>query len=119
MSPIAKMPGSLVSNVAVSTGITSSLSLSPQFATGPSFMVSPKNGSMASQAMWKVEPSLRLTLAAVSWPSSPSSAGHLAEHEVDLALADQRHHLVDAVGRGAEFAAPVQQREVARRSAQD
>ena len=41
----------------------------PQFATGPSFMVSPKNGSMASQAMWKVEPSLRLTLAAVSWPS--------------------------------------------------
>ena len=41
----------MVSKAAVSTGINSLfLSSKPQLATGPSFMVSPKNGSMASQA---------------------------------------------------------------------
>ena len=66
------MPGTLVSNADVSTGTRLFSSAMPQFATGPSFMVSPKNGSMASQAMWKVEPSPPLTLAAVSWPPAPS-----------------------------------------------
>ena len=37
---------------------------------------------------------------------------HLAENEIDFAFADQRHHFVDAVRRGAEFAAPVQQCEM-------
>ena len=77
-------------------------------------MVSPKNGSSASQAISKFEPSLRFTIALAIRPPSPSSAEHLTQHEIDLTLADQRHHLVDAVGRGAELAAPVQQREVAR-----
>ena len=81
-------------------------------ATGPSFMVSPKNGSMASQAMWKVEPSLPLTFAAVSWPSAPSRPVTWPSTKSILPSLDQRHHLVDAVGRGAELVAPVQQREV-------
>src|SRR5262245_55363619 len=38
----------------------------------------------------------------------------LAEHEVDLPLAYERHHLVDAVGRSAELVATMQQREVTR-----
>src|SRR5262249_46991259 len=38
----------------------------------------------------------------------------LTEYEIDFALAGQRHHLVDAVGRGAELAPPVQQREMTR-----
>src|SRR5487761_1102103 len=42
----------------------------------------------------------------------------LPKHEIDFALADQRHHLVDAVRRGAEFAAPMQQREVFRQRRQ-
>jgi hypothetical protein len=46
----AQMPP-LVSNFSVSTGIRLSFSSMPQFATGPSFMVRPKNGSSASQAM--------------------------------------------------------------------
>ena len=46
MSPMAKMRGSLVSNLAVSTGIRFSWRLRPQSATGPSFMVRPKKGSM-------------------------------------------------------------------------
>ena len=40
--------------------------------------------------------------------------GYLPEDEIDFALADQRHHFVDAVGCGAEFAAPMQEREMAR-----
>src|SRR5215510_14943926 len=52
MSPIAKMPGTLDSNAAVSTTIYSPSFISmPQSATGPSFMVNPKNGSCAS---WSV-----------------------------------------------------------------
>ena len=47
-SPAAKMPGTLVSKAEVSTGTRLFSSATPQFATGPSFMVSPKNGSMAS-----------------------------------------------------------------------
>ncbi len=86
----------------------------PQFDTGPSFMVSPKNGSSASQAISKFEPSLRLTIALDDLAVLALQRGHLAEHEVDLPLADQRHHLVDAVGRGAELVAPVQQRQMAR-----
>src|SRR6476620_8979604 len=106
MSPIAKMPCVLVSKLSVLTGINSLFfSSKPQFATGPSFMVSPKNGSIASQAISNEEPSLVFTNALLRC--------HLAEHEVDLALADERHHLVDAIGRGAEFAAPVYEREVA------
>ena len=75
----------------------------PQLATGPSFMVSPKNGRIASQAISKFEPSLRLTIALLDLSVGAFERGHLTEHEIDLSLADQRHHLVDAVGRGAEF----------------
>src|SRR5262249_11917382 len=39
--------------------------------------------------------------------------GDLAEHEVDLALANEGHHLVDAVGRRAELIAAMEEREVA------
>ena len=85
----------------------------PQLATGPSFMVRPKNGRMASQAISKFEPSLRLTIALAMLAVLALQRRDLTEHEVDLAFADQRHHLVDAVGRGAEIVAPVQQRQVA------
>ena len=44
----------------------------PQSATGPSFMVNPKNGSSASQAISKVEPSLRFTMALPMRPPSPA-----------------------------------------------
>ena len=37
----------------------------------------------------------------------------LSKHKIDFSLADQLHHFIDAVGRGAKFAAPVQQRKVA------
>ena len=46
----------------------------PQFATGPSFMVSPKNGSMVSQEIFETQLSLPLMVAPVSLPPSPSSA---------------------------------------------
>src|SRR5215510_5814312 len=75
MSPIAKMPDTLDSNAAVSTTIYSPSFISmPQSATGPSFMVKPKNGSRASQAISKFEPSLRFTIALAIRPPSPSSA---------------------------------------------
>ena len=51
LQPIANIPGTDVSNFAVSTGSRFSLRLRPQLATGPSFMVSPKNGSMALAAI--------------------------------------------------------------------
>ena len=35
----------------------------PQFATGPSFIVRPKNGNSASHAISNVEPSFLLTIA--------------------------------------------------------
>src|SRR5262249_57818673 len=38
----------------------------------------------------------------------------LTQHEIDFALADELHHLVDAFGRGAELAAPVHESEVTR-----
>src|SRR4029079_15297060 len=67
MSPIAKIPGTLVSKAEVSTGMSSLfLSSKPQLATGPSFMVSPKNGSSASYASSCIEPSLPLTTALLS-----------------------------------------------------
>jgi len=71
-------------------------------------MVNPKNGSSASQAISKLDPSLRLTRAFASRPPSR----YLTEHEIDLSLADQRHHLVDAVGCGAKLAAAMQKREM-------
>ena len=74
LAPIAKMPGLLVSKFSVLTGISSLfLSSRPQLATGPSFMVRPKNGNSASQASSCIEPSLPLTTALLSWPSAPCS----------------------------------------------
>jgi hypothetical protein len=79
MSPIAKMPGTLVSNDAVSTGISSpSFNSMPQFATGPSFIVKPKNGSSASQAISKFEPSLVLTIAVRDLAAVAFERRHLA-----------------------------------------
>src|SRR6266511_2104868 len=97
MSPIAKMPGTLYSNAAVSTRMYSpSFIAIPQSATGPSFMVKPKNGSSASQAISKFEPSLRFTMALAIRPPSPASAA-ARDNE---ALAAQRHKLPDgAVNR--------------------
>ena len=51
ISPMAKMPGSEVSNFSVSTAIRFSSRLSPQSAIGPSFIVSPKNGSRRVQGI--------------------------------------------------------------------
>ena len=113
MSPIAKIPGSLdleARGLDLDQFIV--LELQSPVATGPSFMVNPKNGSSASQAISKIEPSLLLTTALASWPSVPFERSHLSEHEIDFPLAHQRHHLVDAVGGGAEFAAPVQKSEM-------
>ena len=42
---MAKMPGTLVSNFSVSTGMRFSWRLRPQSATGPSFIVRPKNAT--------------------------------------------------------------------------
>jgi hypothetical protein len=39
--------------------------------------------------------------------------GNLPKHEIDFAFADERHHFVDAVRGGAEFAAAVQQCQMA------
>src|SRR5262249_14878984 len=111
LSPIAKMPGTLVSNAAVSTGISSpSFNSMPQSAPGPAVIVRPKNGSSTSQAISKLEPSLVLTIAVAIWPPSPLSAATWPSTK----SIDQAHHPVDAVGGGAELIAPVQQREVAR-----
>ena len=72
LHPIAKMPGTLVSKAAVSTGTRLFSSAMPQFATGPSFMVRPKNGSIVSHASFEMVLSLPLTVAPVSTPRSPS-----------------------------------------------
>ena len=74
ISPMAKMPGTLVSKLSVSTGISSLfLSSNPQLATGPSFMVRPKNGSITSQATSTMAPSFFLTIAFSICPSEPTS----------------------------------------------
>src|SRR5262249_56627619 len=44
----------------------------------------------------------------------PFQRRDLTEHEIDFAVAHEFHHLVDAIGRGAELAAPVHEREVTR-----
>ena len=80
---MAKMPGTEVSNFSVSTGIRFSLRLRPQSATGPSFMVRPKNGSMRVQGT-STSPSAALDGRGASWPSSPFEAGHLADLEVEI-----------------------------------
>ena len=64
--------------------------------------------------MWKSEPSVVFTIAFDDLPVGAFERRHLTEHEVDLSLADELHHLVDAVGRGAEFGAAMQQRQMAR-----
>ena len=53
----------------------------------------------------------RTLLAAL--PARAFEAGDLAEHEVDLFLSHQRHHLVDAVGRGAELLTAMKERQAA------
>ena len=81
MSPMAKMPGTEVSNFSVSTGIRFSWRFSPHSAIGPSFMVRPKNGSMRVQAI-STSPSGPLTIAACELRRRrPVSAGHLADLE--------------------------------------
>ena len=46
----------------------------PQFATGPNFMVRPKNGSKVSHVILETTLSLLFIVAPVSTPASPSSA---------------------------------------------
>ena len=82
-----------------------------QSDTGPSFIVRPKNGSIASHATGYTVPSLPFTCTPESCPSSPSQAGHLAEREIHRAVGDELAHLVDAVGRGAEIVAAMHQRQ--------
>ena len=111
MSPMAKMPGTLVSNVAVSTGTRLFVAgRCPSSATGPSFMVRPKNGSMASQAIFETRVVVALDDGACEPAALAFQRRHLADHQVHLAGGDQRAHLFDAVRRGAEIVAPVQQR---------
>src|ERR1700747_903042 len=115
MSPIAKIPGTLDSNAAVSTTIYSPSFISmPQSATGPSFMVNPKNGSSASQAISQFEPSLRFTLALPMCASSPERDEIWPTPKCILPAAAEPNQLVDAVGRGAKLAAPVHESEVTR-----
>ncbi len=47
-------------------------------------------------------------------PQSATGRRDLTQHEIDFAVADECHRLVDAIGRGAELAAPVHEREVTR-----
>ncbi len=75
-------------------------------------MVSPKNGSSASHAISKLRSVAALDDGLRQSPALSSQRGHLAEHEIDFSLTDKRHHLVDAVGRGAKLAAAMQKREV-------
>jgi hypothetical protein len=70
-------------------------------------MVSPKNGSSVSQAISKT-PSAPLHSTADSVPFFAPEPRHLADMEADGAVLDQLAHALDAVGRGAEFVAPVQ-----------
>ena len=42
------------------------------------------------------------------------STANIANHEIHLVAFDQRAHLADAVGRGAELVAPVHQRHAIR-----
>ena len=85
----------------------------PQSATGPSFMVSPKNGSSASQAISKFEPSLRLTIALAMRPPSPSSAATWPSTKSILPSPTSAIILLTLSGAARKLAAPVQQRQVA------
>ena len=49
-------------------------------------------------------------MAPESLPPSPSSDSDLTDLQIHLSGSHQRAHLLDAVGRGAEIVAPVQQR---------
>jgi hypothetical protein len=71
-------------------------------------MVNPKNGSMVSQSIFEIALSLAFMTAPVSLP--PFQRGDLTDLQIHFTGADQRAHLLDAVGSGAEIVAPVQQR---------
>src|SRR6202021_2039815 len=90
MSPIAKIPGTLVSKAEVSTGTRLFSSAMPQFATGPSFMVRPKNGNRVSHVIFEI-------------------AG-LTDLQIQFSRSHQRAHLFDAVRGRAEIVTTVQQR---------
>src|SRR6185369_13310307 len=96
MSPMAKMPFSLVSNCAVSTGIRFSLRLMPQLATGPSFIVSPKKHSITSVFCSKVV------------PSGPFTVTELEGH---VAALNEVEHLLHRRRCRTELLAAVKQRE--------
>ena len=103
MSPIAKMPGSLVSKVETSTGIRSSFRRSPQLATGPELhgQAEERQHGVAGDVEGRAVAALDVGRGELA--VGAFEPGDLALHEVDLAGTRQRHHLVDAVGGGAEF----------------
>ena len=70
MSPMAKMPGTLVWNFAVSTLIAFLSSSKPHSAIGPSFGCRPKNASTWSASMSLIVPSVHLTVTPVRRPSA-------------------------------------------------
>src|SRR3954464_5539593 len=68
-----------VSKVSVPTGIRLSFRSMPQFAIGPSFMVSPKNGRIASHAISKLGPSVPLGRPPhANWRKRESTRARLA-----------------------------------------
>ena len=114
MSPMAKMPGVVLSNFAVSTAIRFSVRFSPKSAMGPSLMVSPKNGMNVSQAcshslLVGVGERHGAKLAVVAVQRL-----HAGDLEIDLAVGRQLAHLVDAVLRGAEAVAVMDEGELGR-----
>ena len=74
-------------------------------------MVSPKKGSITSQATSKVEPSSRRTTARLQHRRLALQRDDLPEMQVHVARGHERAHLLDRVRRGAEGVAAVEQGE--------
>ncbi len=108
MSPMAKMPGSLVSKAAVSTAIRS-FSSRPPARDRAELHLQPIEGehrvaldpahAVAALDLHRREP-VALAL----------QAGDLADDQLHPPLRDEMAHLLDRIGCGPEFVAPMDQR---------
>ena len=98
MSPMAKMPGSEVWNFSVSTLITFSSSFRPQSATGPSLMVSPKNGSSRVACDHRRSPRHRLARSRRKLPVVAFELRDLPELKLILPLVTSSRILLTDVG---------------------
>ena len=110
MSPMAKMPGSLVSNAAVSTAIRSFSRLSPQSGDRAQLHLQAIEGEqrVALDAAGTAVPALDLHgLQPLALALEP---GDLADDQLHAALGHEVAHLLDRVGSGPELVAAMHQR---------